>query len=62
MIMKAQLFSSKGHLGSPIEKRIHMVSDVTSALLKALDKMPDTIEEVSVADWTKISIELIREG
>lgn len=61
MKLKAQLHSAKGFLGKPIEKRIHMVSDVTSALLDALDKMPDSIEGVSVADWTAISIEITRD-
>lgn len=62
MKFTAQVFTKKGFYGKPIEMRVHNVAEVAGKLITGLDKLPDQLEGENCVDWTRITIEIKREG
>lgn len=60
MKVKAQMYTTKGFYGKPIEFKSYMVSEIGTDLVARLDDMPDELEGEKMLDWTRIEITVER--
>jgi len=61
--MKAtiQLFSTQGYYGpTVVTKEFKMISQLGSAIVEALEQLPDNLEGVNLVDWRNIEIHVVR--
>jgi len=59
MEVKWTISGSKGFMAEGVFSCL-LVAEISSILMRKLDKLPDEIENQSFMDWKKISLEIIR--
>lgn len=61
MKMRVQMFTKQGFYGPEQEVQIRNVAEASGKLVSVIEKLPDELEGVSCMDWTRITVEIVRE-